>query len=607
MHRNLFFVMLVHSAFFSIAQPVIDSLPQTDLDEIIVASTRIDLPLSRNSRFIQILTKETIIKSGATNLPDLLQQVAGLDIRRRGVAGMQADLYIRGGGFDQTLLLVDGIKLDDAQTGHHLMNFAPPIDAIERIEIIKGPAARIFGQNAFTGAINIVTKTPQEKKMSMGLQAGSFNQFMGHVSVQSAGEKGSILGQYQRHTSDGYRYNSDFKNDQVFLKGHINTAIAPLDILAGFNERKFGANGFYALPSYAEQYEETQASIIGIQTQLNLGEWHLRPRLYWRRGQDMYLFLRDNPSFYRNLHQTNKYGFALDSSLKSDLGQTGLGIDLAQATIQSNNLGNRKRFTGTFFAEHQFSLLQGKLSATPGIALTQYSDFDTFFFPGIDFGFAIQDHFQIFANVGYTYRIPTFTDLYYSDPTTLGNENLSVEEALTEEIGLRWIGPNIQVSSALFYRAAENLIDYVQLNEGEPFKAINLRAVNTLGIEWEAKGLFYWHQNPQRWSLGYTYLNDDLVPLANSVSRYSLTSMRHHLTLHYRAQWTASFSTSFQYVHIARPTMDPYNVLDIAVQLTQGSFQFHFTANNIFNEIYTETNLVPMPQTNGMLGVRVFL
>ena len=118
-----------------------------------------------SSRTISIITIEDIKNSPATNLVELLQQEAGVDIRRQGVYGMQSDLYIRGGGFDQTLLLIDGIKSEDPQTGHHTLNIALPLEVIKRIEIIKGPAARIFGQNSFTGAINIVTKSNADVKI----------------------------------------------------------------------------------------------------------------------------------------------------------------------------------------------------------------------------------------------------------------------------------------------------------------------------------------------------------------------------------------------------------------------------------------------------------
>ena len=163
------------------------------LDSVVITSSRIDLPFKENSRTIFVISSDEIQQNAATNVADLLQNVAGVDIRRRGTAGSQADLYIRGGGFDQTLLLVDGIKMDDSQTGHHTMNAALPIEVIERIEIIKGPAARVFGQNAFTGAINIVTKNKLENTASANVETGSFGQMNGSVTVGKEFEDSSII------------------------------------------------------------------------------------------------------------------------------------------------------------------------------------------------------------------------------------------------------------------------------------------------------------------------------------------------------------------------------------------------------------------------------
>lgn len=585
------------------SQSLQDSLSKTQLDEVVLTSARIDRALSKNARFIQTISQAEIRQSPAQNLAELLQQVAGVDIRRRGVAGMQADLFIRGGGFDQTLLLIDGIKLEDAQTGHHLLNFAPPLETIERIEIYKGPAARVFGQNAFTGAINIVTKTPQETKTNIGISGGSYRQRNVEATFQTQDKKTGFMAHYSHNNSEGYRYNTDFINNQLFFKGELQTALMPLRLLASFSDRKFGANGFYALPSYKEQYEETQASLLALSSQYVSGNWTFKPKLYWRRGQDLYLFLREDPSFYRNLHITHKTGIALDVSKTSDWGTTGMGIDVARTTISSNNLGDRDRLITTFFAEHQFLFGEGKWELTPGIAISQYSDFDAFFFPGIDIGYAFSDRFRVFANAGATYRIPTFTDLYYSDPTTLGNENLEVEEALTEEIGFRWIQPNFQMSTAVFYRTANNLIDYIRSSEEAPFQATNIRTVNTLGLDWEVKGVFYWKEQPHRINLGYTYLNDDLKSLPGTDSRYQINSLKHHLTFSYQAQWTKLLSTAVSYKYAQRQTQTPYTVVDVGMQWQLGAFQLEAAFNNIFNTRYTETNLVPMPLGNGLFGI----
>ena len=587
------------------AQQVQDSITTKQLKEVIVSSTRIDLLLSENARSIQVITKENIQQAGVTTVADLLQQFAGIDIRRRGIAGTQADLYIRGGSFDQTLLLIDGIKLDDAQTGHHTLNLALPLEVIERIEIIKGPAARIFGQNAFTGAINIVTKSTLDSTGVVNAQAGSYGQTNVELTMGSSTENSTLLAHYSFNTAQGYRYNTDFKNQNVFLKGQFNRQAIPIDFIALFSERKFGANGFYALPTYADQYEETQGSLVAFSSRINKGNWLFKPRLYWRRGQDEYIFVRNNPAIYRNLHITHKVGFAFDASNTNKLGQTGLGIDFANVSIASNNLGDRSRFMTTVFAEHRFLLENNRLDITPGFAVTNYTDFGTQFFPGVDIGFVLNEQVRLYGNIGYTYRIPTFTDLYYSDPTTLGNENLKPEKALTEEIGMRWKVNNWQLSAAAFLRQAANLIDYVRPTEEGRFEATNIREVNTHGVELEAKTQFTLGKQLQRLQIGYVYLNDDVKAININASRYTINSLRHHFTFNYASNITKNLTGNVAFKHAQRPLQESYQVLDLNVQWQLDDLRISFSANNILNEVYSESNLVPMPLGNGLLGLQV--
>ena len=118
-----------------------ESEDEIKLDEIeILSSPRIEIESLQNSISVVSISREEIQNSTSTNVSELLQQIAGIDIRRRGVEGIQADLYIRGGSFDQTLLLIDGMKVEDPQTGHHTMNMTLPLEVIEKIEITKGSA-----------------------------------------------------------------------------------------------------------------------------------------------------------------------------------------------------------------------------------------------------------------------------------------------------------------------------------------------------------------------------------------------------------------------------------------------------------------------------------
>src|SRR6056300_135051 len=422
---------LLFLLFFNI---IISQQDTTYLKEVVFSTTKLEIPFSKNFRTVKIISSDYIKNSPATNVSDLLQEITGIDVRRRGIGGVQGDLYIRGGGFDQTLLLVDGMKMDDAQTGHHTLNMILPLYLIERIEVIKGPAARIFGQNAFNGAINIVTKEFEGDKRTVNLNLnelsyGSFEQKTISLSTKIIGEKVKSLISYSGNRSDGYRHNTDFKRNNYFIKTSFNTNNSPVDIIASFNENKFGANGFYASPSATEQYEETQASLLGISTTINSKKLSIKPRLYWRRGQDEYIYIRDNPSVYRNLHKTNKVSAELSGSYFSNSGVTGFGIDLSTVKISSNNLGEHNRTTINLFADHTFKLLDEKLFVSPGIAVSYFSDMSFHSFPGIDLGYNVSSDFKIYSNIGKTYRIPTYTDLYYSDRTTVGNENLNPESA----------------------------------------------------------------------------------------------------------------------------------------------------------------------------------
>ena len=580
---------------------------QKVLDEVIINSGRILIPFSDENRNLIIIDSVFLNNSSAKNLSEILQQVIGVDIRRRGNDDIQSDLYIRGGSFDQTLLLINGIKVEDSQTGHHQMNLSVPINLIDKIEILKGPGSRIFGMNAFNGAVNIITKKNSENGY-INLGYGSFKTIKGSGSIPINTKKTSHILSSTYRQSDGYRYNTDYNYFNLFYSGIIEINDSDLEILFSNSDRKFGANGFYASPEARDQYEETNGSLLNFKLRKKRENISTESSLYWRRHEDTYIYIRDNPSIYKNDHISHKLGFQNNISIFSDIGITGIGIDLSNTWLSSNNLGERNRFITTIFAEQLIN--KNKFSFTPGIAFSIYEKpsndlFKSKLFPGIDIGYKLSNKISLNANIGETFRIPTFTDLYYSDPNNQGNENLDPEKAFTSEVGFKLREKNYGISLSLFRRKSDDLIDYVKAKPDDKWSPQNIKNVITTGIEFDSKLILNNNNSLNTINLGYAYINDNYEN--DILSRYSLNSYRHRLILNFDFKLTKSISNYLSYRYGIREIQDGNNksVIDYKIMMQRDRWKVTLNLNNIFDSKYYETNLVQMPGRNITVGLNI--
>lgn len=565
---------------------------EKDLDDVFVEG-KISQPFHQTNQSIEIITKEQIQNFPASSVEELLSYYSGIDIRQRGVHGVQADISIRGSSYEQVLVLVNGIRMNDSQTGHNTMNLPFDLSSVEKIEIIKGPAARRFGQNAYAGAINIVTNTSEVNNIQTSLYGGEFGTYGLEAAVNYKTGKDYHFLQSGISHSDGYRFNTDYNVYNLWYQNHYKLNNGTIKLQGGIIQKKFGANGFYSTPAAINQYEEVMTSILSVGITQKFDKLWYNANIYWRRAQDEYLFVRNNPGYYRNLHMGNNAGAEANFNYNSSLGTTGIGVDTRLEYLSSNNLGNRQRTVFSVFFDHQFSLLNKKLSITPGFTWANYTDFKYFWYPGVDLGYSFNEIHKIYANIGKTYRVPSYTDLYYADAVNEGNPNLKPEDAITYELGYRFTRSNILANAGIFRRESDNLIDWTKQNEADKWKPINIAKVKTLGIEANFEQKFN-TKFLNSYQISYTYLDNELKQ-NEKFSRYSLDNLRHQLSVKVNYTIAKNISQQIIYRYNDRVNLDDYHLLDSKISWNPKNISLFLQVNNILNTSYTETNLVPMP------------
>ncbi len=580
-----------------------DSL-RVDLSDIVIKENRINIPFSDVSRNIELISQADIKAIRATNVNELLQTVAGVDIRQRGSNGVQADLSIRGGTFEQSLVLINGVKMIDPQTGHHLMNLPVAMDDIERIEILKGPAARVYGQNGFAGAINIITKVTDERQVSLTTETGDHGLFNNTVraALPIGDYRQSIT--YNYNSSEGYRDNTDYDIHNLFYQSQAELGAGTVNIFGGYSSRDFGANGFYGNETFTDQYEEVNTSILSIGLEQKAGTWKIAPRISWRRNYDNWQFLRSNPEVFQNFHTTHVITGELNTSKTHKLGILGVGVEFNNIDIESNNLGEHSRNQLGFHLENRFVLADERLDITPGIFILEISDFGTQVYPGLDFGYRMNARTKLFFNLGYTSRIPSFTDLYYEDRGNVGNPELTEESAFTGELGVKYTTRNALVTASIFSRRASDMIDWFRATPDDKWMPDNFAEATYNGFDLSTTFSFG-ESLLSSLKVNYLYLDASFEDNDFAFSRNVLENLRHQLVINPRFRFSDQWGFHFLMKYNDRVSLEDYTVVDASLNYQMNNMELYLKATNLFDTDYRETNLVPMPNRWVVVGGRI--
>ncbi len=591
--------------FIPIAQMNAQVLPEYQLSDVVVTASRTPTTFSDLTRNVIVIGPKEIKDAPVNSVQGLLQYAAGVDLQQRGVDGVQGDVSIRGGSFEETLIMIDGVSVNDPQTGHHNLNLPVTLDDIQRIEILKGPGSSAYGANAFSGIINIITKNGSSESLSLEASGGQNGYYDGliHVSLPVG-----ILSNHislSRQKSDGYIHNTNFDITDFTYGSSITSGGNNLNILFGYNDKKFGANSFYST-LFPNQWEHTTTKLLNLNGNFGTESFLVSPKVYWRHNDDNYILDYTNPSFYENNHHTDVYGAEVQASIASNIGITSFGGEYNTDKIVSNNLGNHSRVKKGIFAEQKISPLNDFTVIADAYAY-DYSDIGWKIWPGINLGYNIVKDVRLFGSVGEAFRIPTYTELYYSSPASVGNPNLQTEEAVDYEIGLSTLRAAYNARVSVFYKQGKNLIDWVRSNDAQPWTARNITKINTAGAEinLEMNPSILINDSPiYRVGIDYTYLNSSRV--ANEFqSQYLLQYLRHQLILNIENKWWLGIQQSWELRYESRVNAADNFLVDSQLFRRFDQWKVFVKATNLFNKSYYEVSGVPLPGRWITAGVKL--
>lgn len=587
---------------------------------------------------VAVISRSQLQGLAVSSVGELLEQLPGVDLRTRGAGDVQGDLTMRGGTFDQMLVLLNGVNLTDPQTGHHNLDIPIDLAMVDRVEIIPSAALAHYGLTSFCGAVNIVTGQASQSQAQGSLSLGSFGQR--HLSMATSLVSGpwTYTAAAAYHHSDGYRTNTDYSHGSLFLQAHRHDSHGDWNLQLGGQIKDFGSQAFYST-RYPDQFEATRTLVASASHQRNWQGWQLEAMAYGRLHKDRFELFREGvtaaPTWYagHNYHLSATAGMRLRTSRCWVGGQTTVGASMRSESILSNVLGDSlsspvavafepqghyyilgtTRTTVNTFAEHSILLGKAKISAS---ALGSYNTM-----MGPNYGYAVSAQYpwgrywRLGANMGRSFRIPTFNDRYYQSATQVCNPDIESEYSHQAEMWATYRRHHFRANASLYGRVGNNIIDWIRTPESTVWYSTNHAAISALGGDMQlAYTASSWLR---RVGVGYSYCA--LSQQADGyISNYALDYLRHKVgtdlvlspmpglrlkllaDYHYRqGSYTDAYGIQQRY--------EPVFLLNAAAEYDFWHLTIFAEGYNLLNRTYCDYGGIPQPGISFLAGVRVRL
>jgi iron complex outermembrane receptor protein len=532
-------------------------------------------------------------------LVDLLRLDPSLDLQERAPNGVQTDLSIRGGSFGQTLVLLNGLRLNDVQTGHHDMDIPVPLDSVSRIETLRGSGSTIYGSDAVAGVVNVIAEPPDKLELRLRAAVGNFGVNQQQVSVSDTFGKLSEQLSFSRDFSSGFIPDRDYRNLQFASTTLYKSSLGTSNVTLAYMDHPFGADQFYGpYPSW----ENTKTWWAGYSQ--DLGK-ETSASFAYRRHSDLFVLFRDDPPIYTNHHADESYQAALRRHQEVASGITiSYGGEALHESIVSTNLGDHSRSRGAIYAGIDLRSIP-RFSLSIAAREEFYRRYSGEFCPTIAAGYWLSPALKVRGSASRAFRVPSYTDLYYSDPANQGNPNLRPERAWTYEAGLDWVpAGRVTAEAAVFERRLRDGIDYYRTSPTGRWQALNIDSLNFTGVESSVRFAAARHQTLE---LLYTWLTgvQDTVPFAQTKYNFNYPSSSGIVA------WTGDLPGQIGFRSrigvLNRISQSPYALWDLYAFSSRGKVHPFIQLANITSTSYQEIQGVVMPGRSIVGGVEFLL
>lgn len=560
--------------------------PQPRLHESVVVSAAAEpVPFETAGRSVWVLTRAEIARLPVHSIDELLRYVASVDVRARGPQ-VQADFSVRGASFGQTLVLVDGLRINDAQSGHHNSDIPLTIDDVERVEVLLGSGSSLFGADALGGTINVITG---------GAEPGVRGAVLGgqHDLANGRARIGLEQGRIRQTFAADASHSTGFmpaRGFDTFTASSRTMIGADTRVLFGFTRKDFGANGFYGP---APSHEKTDQTLVSVDRAFAVSSWRASVQAMYRTHGDWFLYDPRVASAVANQHRTQALTMVARGSRKLGAhGRLNAGTEIGGDWIDSNNLGDHtfRRVSG--FVELQ-ERLGSRVFLYPGLRYDAYSRFGDAWSPSLATRVAVGRGVSVRASAGHAFRVPTFTELYYRDPNHQANDTLTPERGWSSEGGVDWIiGPQLLARATVFTRHDRDVIDWIRPSPAVRWQTTNVRRVETTGGEIGLRQML----GTRGWiDVQYTRLTTEATALEGVLSKYVLEYAPHALVASGSVQAPSKFAIGHRIAWTRRNDGRSDPVVDLRVSRPVRRLTFVVDVANLFDRRYEEVKGVVMP------------